>query len=130
MNVAIRTHAAGDLPELYVDEIQIQQILVNLVKNGLDAILECGQKNGQIDIRVEQEADELHVSVQDNGGGVSAPSLPRLFEPFYTSKPKGVGLGLSICKNIAIAHGGTLICASSQPGATRFVLRLPLSFIG
>ena len=130
MNVVIHTHAAGDLQDVYVDEIQIQQILVNLVKNGLDAILECGQKNGQIDIRVEQAADELHVSVQDNGGGVSAQSQARLFEPFYTSKPKGVGLGLSICKNNATAHGGTLNCASAQPGATRFVLRLPLSFIG
>ncbi len=128
--IAIRIFAAADLPDVFVDEIQIQQILVNLVKNSMDAILECGQKNGQIDIRVEQTPGELLVSVQDNGGGVPLHSLPRLFEPFYTSKPQGVGLGLSICTNIANAHGGTLICVSPQPGATCFILKLPLSFIG
>jgi two-component system sensor kinase FixL len=130
LRVIINTHVAEDLPEVYVDEIQIQQILVNLVKNSLDSIQECGQKNGRIDIRIEQIPGELDISVEDNGAGISAKGLPRLFEPFYTSKPKGVGLGLSICRNIASAHGGSLVCASTQAGAPRFILKLPLSSIG
>jgi two-component system sensor kinase FixL len=117
-------------PDVYVDEIQIQQILVNLIKNSMDAILECDQQHGRIDIRVAKTPEELHVSVQDNGAGISADGLTHLFEPFYTSKAQGVGLGLSICKNIASAHGGTLVCDSSQPGETRFLLTLPLSSIG
>jgi two-component system sensor kinase FixL len=130
MNISIRTHVAEDLPDVYVDEIQIQQILVNLIKNGMDSILEGGTKQGCIDIRVEQATAGLLVSVQDNGAGISPAGLAHLFEPFYTSKAQGMGLGLSICKNIASAHGGALVCDSSQPGETRFVLTLPLSSIG
>ena len=130
MNISIHIQADEDLPDVYVDEIQIQQILVNLIKNSMDAILECGQPRGRIDIRVVQAREELLVSVQDNGAGISADGLTHLFESFYTSKAQGVGLGLSICKNIASAHGGTLVCDFSQPGETRFVLTLPLSSIG
>lgn len=129
-SISIHTDVAEDLPDVYLDEIQIQQILVNLIKNGMDSILECGSQSGRIDIRVVKTPEELHVSVQDNGAGISADGLTHLFEPFYTSKAQGVGLGLSICKNIASAHGGTLICDSSQPGETRFLLTLPLSSIG
>jgi two-component system sensor kinase FixL len=116
--------------EVFVDEIQIQQILVNLVKNSLDAITENGQKDGKIEIVIEQMHAELAISVQDNGPGVSPDSLPNLFVPFYTSKPKGVGLGLSICKHIAAVHGGSLNFEPLSAGGSRFTLRLPLSFIG
>jgi C4-dicarboxylate-specific signal transduction histidine kinase len=129
-SIGIQIQMDEELPDVYVDEIQIQQILVNLIKNSMDSILECGQRYGRIDIRVATTPEELHVSVQDNGAGISADGLAHLFEPFYTSKAQGVGLGLSICKNIASAHGGTLVCASSQPGETRFLLTLPLSSIG
>jgi len=129
-SISIHIQVAEELPDVYVDEIQIQQVLVNLIKNSMDSILECGQRRGRIDIRVAKAPEELHVSVQDNGAGISADGLTHLFEPFYTSKAQGVGLGLSICKNIASAHGGTLVCSSSQPGETRFLLALPLSSIG
>lgn len=128
--ISIRVQASEELPEVFVDEIQIQQILVNLVKNGMDAIIETGQKNGRIDIDIRAGESELVISVVDSGPGVSAQSRLRLFEPFYTSKAKGVGLGLSICKNIAAAHGANLAYSPTLVSPSCFTLSLPLSSIG
>ena len=118
------------LEKLYVDDIQIQQIMVNLIKNSLDAINEAGQEDGRIEIHIRKEGQEVLVSVTDNGPGVPEVHRPRLFDSFFTTKPKGVGLGLSICKSIAGAHGGTLRHEQPGEGGSRFTLSLPLSFIG
>jgi two-component system sensor kinase FixL len=118
------------LEDLYVDEIQIQQILVNLVKNSLDAISESRQSDGRIEISVKILGKQVLVAVEDNGPGVSAELRRRLFESFFTTKPKGVGLGLSICKNIAAAHGGSLSYSPAARGGSCFTLRLPLEHIG
>jgi two-component system sensor kinase FixL len=123
-------HSAEALDPMYVDEIQIQQILVNLVKNGLDAITEAGRVDGRVEIHVEQQGLEVKIAVEDNGPGVPEALRPKLFESFFTTKPKGVGLGLSICRNIAAAHGGTLHYEQPAGGGSRFVLTLPLRFIG
>lgn len=118
------------LEKLYVDDIQIQQIMVNLIKNSLDAINEAGQNDGRIEIHIRKEGQEVLVSVTDNGPGVPEIYRPRLFDSFFTTKPKGVGLGLSICKSIAAAHGGTLHHEQPGDGGSRFTLSLPLRFIG
>lgn len=115
---------------LYVDEIQVQQILVNLVKNGLDAIAESGRADGRVEIRVRKAGGEVLISVTDNGAGVPEAHRAQLFDAFFTTKPKGVGLGLSICRTIAAAHGGTLRHEQPEQGGSRFTLSLPLSFIG
>lgn len=115
---------------LYVDEIQVQQILVNLVKNGLDAIAESGRSDGRVEIHVHKADAEVRVAVADNGPGVPEAHRARLFDAFFTTKPKGVGLGLSICRTIAAAHGGTLRYDQPAAGGSRFTLTLPLSFIG
>ncbi len=115
---------------LYVDDIQIQQILINLVKNGLDAIRASGQKEGRITIQVKKIGKVVSIAVQDNGPGVSQADRRHLFESFFTTKPKGVGLGLSICKNIAAAHGGNLRYERPVDGGSRFTLTLPLEHIG
>jgi len=116
--------------DLYVDEVQIQQVLVNLVKNSLDALAEAGRSGGIIEIRTSQAEGELEVAVTDNGPGVPADSRSRLFESFFTTKPKGVGLGLSICKNIITAHGGSLRHTQPSAGGSRFTMSLPLKLIG
>jgi len=118
------------LEELYVDDIQIQQILVNLIKNSLDSIGEAAQANGRIEIRIHTKGQNVSVSVTDNGPGVPMQYRARLFDSFFTTKPKGVGLGLAICKSIAAAHGGTLRHEQPQEGGSRFTLSLPLRFIG
>jgi two-component system sensor kinase FixL len=120
-----------DPPEmLYVDEIQVQQILVNLVKNALDAIAQSGRSGGRVEIGATRAGQEVRISVTDNGPGVPEACRARLFDAFFTTKPKGVGLGLSICRSIAAAHGGSLRYEHPEEGGSRFSLTLPLSYIG
>jgi two-component system sensor kinase FixL len=127
-------------PDVFVDDIQVQQIIVNLVKNSIDSIRETnrppGIATGHIVISVKQDQSSVLISVQDNGVGVSEDHRQKLFEPFFTSKPKGFGLGLSICRNIAALHGGRLYYSQPQvesgdegEGAV-FTLALPLATIG
>jgi two-component system sensor kinase FixL len=129
-NIELVFHPRNSLQELYVDEIHIQQIIVNLVKNSIDAISLSGRKEGRIDIRVKKVVSDVLVSVTDNGPGVPEESRKHLFESFFTTKPKGVGLGLSICKTIAGAHGGNLTYSEPETGGSTFTLSLPLELIG
>jgi two-component system sensor kinase FixL len=128
--ISLNFHAGSDIPHLYVDEVQIQQIMVNLVKNSIDAIVEAGRSGGRIDIYVRKADTEVEIAVQDNGPGVPEESLMHMFEPFFTTKPKGVGLGLAICRHIAAAHGGRLGLSLPEEGGSCFTLTLPLEYIG
>ena len=129
-NIELEFYPAEEIDILFVDDIQIQQILVNLVKNGLDAMSAVKQEGGRITIQVKRVGKVVAVKVQDNGPGVAQDDRPHLFESFFTTKPRGVGLGLSICKNIAAAHGGNLRYESPVEGGSRFTLTLPLEHIG
>ncbi|MEJ8568306.1 two-component system sensor histidine kinase NtrB [Elongatibacter sediminis] len=129
-DIRIEFEAVDGLPEIYVDEIQIQQVLVNLVKNSMDAIRDDGRSEGRIRIVVVRREENLAISVSDDGPGVPVEQETHLFEPFFTSKPKGVGLGLSICKSIAAVHGGRLVHERPESGGARFILSLPLAAIG
>jgi len=129
-NTKLLFYPIDSLPELYVDEIHIQQIMVNLVKNSLDAISQADHQDGLIEIRIKKVASDVLISVTDNGPGVAEHHCKHLFESFFTTKPKGVGLGLSICKTIAGAHGGSLRYSRPDTGGSRFTLSLPLEFIG
>ena len=129
-NIEISFEPLETLEKLFVDDIQIQQILVNLVKNGIDAISAAGVRDGRIWIEIAAQENEALVAVTDNGPGVAAQDRARMFEAFFTTKPKGVGLGLSICKSIAAAHGGSLHYAAAPGGGSRFTLSLPRRSIG
>jgi two-component system sensor kinase FixL len=129
-NIELEFYPAEEIDILFVDDIQIQQILVNLVKNGLDAMNTVEKEGGRITIQVKKVGKVVAVKVQDNGPGVAQADRPHLFESFFTTKPRGVGLGLSICKNIAAAHGGNLRYESPVEGGSRFTLTLPLEHIG
>ena len=128
--IQIEYDPVPDLPAIYVDDVQIQQVLVNLVKNSLDALVDSGTGNGMIRIAADREGSELAVAVTDNGPGVSDQDREHLFEAFFTTRAQGVGLGLSICKSIATAHGGNLHYSRTGAGACRFTLSLPLESIG
>ena len=115
---------AEPLPATHGDAVQIQQVVLNLIRNGLDAMLE--QARGDT-IRIETGVHEGHVEIRvtDSGPGLPPPVEQRLFEPFFTTKPQGIGLGLSICRSIATALGGELTAASRLQGGAEFQLRLP-----
>jgi signal transduction histidine kinase len=114
------------LPAVFGDRIQLQQVVLNLVRNGMDAIIEAGVPRGRIGVRatLDEEGRTVEVSVSDNGAGVA--SGRSLFEPLSSSKKDGLGLGLSICANILHAHGGRIWLQSSARGATEFRFSLPL----
>jgi len=128
--VTLRFEPLDPPQEVYVDEVQIQQVLVNLVNNSLDALSESGRPDGRVGISVSRDGSDIRVSVSDNGPGIPSENQSRLSESFFTTKEKGVGLGLSICKSIATAHGGNLRYSASAGGGSVFTLRLPLEFIG
>ena len=129
-NIELLFYPLESLQALYVDEIHIQQVMVNLVKNSLDAISQDGRKDGRIEIRIRNEASDVLISVTDDGPGVPEHDRKHLFESFFTTKPKGVGLGLSICNSIAGAHGGNLRYSQPAEGGSCFTLSLPLELIG
>jgi two-component system sensor kinase FixL len=115
---------APELPKVMGDGIQIQQVLINLIRNGFDAMRE--KSLGEV-IEVESYATEQSVElrVTDSGGGIDPKVVEHLFEPFVTTKSMGIGLGLSICKSIVSAHNGSLSYSPVPSGGTTFVLRLP-----
>ncbi len=116
---------APALSPVRVDGVQIQQVVMNLIRNGLEAMRES--KTGET-VTVETRSDAaqgVEVVVRDQGPGLTAEVAERLFEPFVTTKTKGMGLGLSICKSIMIAHGGELQHRRAPNGGAEFTLRLP-----
>ena len=129
-HVTLKTDIERKLPEVFIDDIQIQQVLVNLIKNSIDALREAATPDPEILVTAESAELEILVKVTDNGPGVDEELRSRLFEPFFTTKPHGVGLGLSICRNIANAHGGNLRHETPPEGGCRFTLSLPLELIG
>jgi signal transduction histidine kinase len=118
--VAVRTDLAAGIPPVRGDRVQVQQVLLNLVMNSIDAMQEVTGRPRALRIRAQpHEAGTVLVAVQDAGIGLDPQSLARLFEPFYTTKPAGLGMGLAISRSIIEAHGGKLwASANSGYGAT------------
>jgi len=118
--------AAGELP-VWVDLVQIEQVLLNLVRNALEALAEVPPLRRHLVIRTRREAGWAITLVEDQGPGIDPEDMKRLFDPFFTTKNNGMGMGLPISQTIIDNHGGE-IRASSEPGVgTRFAVRLPLA---
>jgi two-component system, LuxR family, sensor kinase FixL len=121
--VTIRTEVAPDLPVVLGDRVQLQQVLLNLVINGMDAMGTVDERGRLLEIRgrqdVQSESLAATISVQDQGIGLNAAQMGRLFEAFYTTKPHGMGMGLAISRSIIEMHSGRLWAEANQgPGAT------------
>jgi two-component system, LuxR family, sensor kinase FixL len=122
--VSINLHLAENLPRISIDPVQIQQLLMNLAINGMDAMMDIDGKR-VLEIRSGmRSADAVIVSVRDYGQGLKQEMSARIFEPFFTTKPKGTGMGLTVCRSIVEAHGGSIWAENSMPGARfHFILR-------
>ena len=124
--VTIERHHGDDLPDVMADPIQIQQIIVNLLRNALDALADVEEKT--ILIETWRDGDFVDVAITDSGNGIAPSMLPDLFKAFATSKPSGTGLGLAISRTIAQSHGGELTVEPGGHGrGARFRLALPVA---
>jgi two-component system sensor kinase FixL len=126
---SIRCDFEPDLPQVLVDPVQIQQILVNLTRNALEAVK--GRMNSEVAITTRRAAKGVAIQVEDNGPGIQEDAIPDLFKTFASSKSGGLGLGLAISKTIAQSHGGTLDVDPGGSGrGARFILTLPMTAPG
>jgi C4-dicarboxylate-specific signal transduction histidine kinase len=123
--VSMRMQLAEGLPRVQGDRVQLQQVLVNLIINAIEAMRDLGEEERELLISSRSEPDGVSVGVRDAGPGLSPESLSRLFEPFYTTKPEGMGMGLSICRSIIEAHGGRLWASANMPCGAIFQFTLP-----
>jgi PAS domain S-box-containing protein len=123
--VSVRTQLAEGLPLIQADRVQLQQVMLNLIVNAIQAMSGSGDGRRALQISTEAEVEGVRVGVRDTGPGLAAESLPRLFEPFYSTKAEGMGMGLAICRSIVEAHGGRLWATGCEPRGTSFQFTIP-----
>jgi PAS domain S-box-containing protein len=124
--VSVKTVLADDLPHIRGDRVQLQQVLLNLILNAVEAMVGTGQGSRNLLITTgKAESGGVLVAVEDTGPGLPPGAMEHLFEPFHTTKPNGMGMGLSICRSIVEAHGGRLWASSNVPRGAVFQFTLP-----
>ena len=123
--VSVQMQLEG-LPLIQGDRVQLQQVVLNLILNAVEAMSSVDGARRELSISTERRgADEVLVTVRDSGPGIDPDHLERVFDSFYTTKPSGIGLGLSICRSIIDAHGGRLWAAANEPRGAAFQFTLP-----
>jgi C4-dicarboxylate-specific signal transduction histidine kinase len=124
--VSVQMQAAEDLPLIAGDRVQLQQVVLNLIINAIQAMSESGDGPRHLLISTEKaEGGGVLVAVRDTGPGVASGTAEHVFEPFHTTKPSGLGLGLSICRSIVEAHGGRLWASANEPRGAIFQFTVP-----
>jgi C4-dicarboxylate-specific signal transduction histidine kinase len=124
--VTIQRQLTDRLPSIQGDRIQLQQVILNLMVNAIQAMSGLTKGIRELHIGTESaEEDGVRIGVRDTGPGLSAENLQRLFEPFYTTKPNGMGMGLSICRSIIEDHGGRLWATGLHPHGALFQFTIP-----
>ena len=124
--VRILLEPAPQAPLVQADPVQVQQVVLNLVRNSIDAMIDVPEARREIVLRTHLDAEgDVEFMVADRGSGVDAATMAELFNPFFTTKPGGTGLGLSISRSIVRAHGGKLWCSANPGGGARFFFTLP-----
>ena len=124
-SVEVQLDLATQLPEIRVDLVQMEQVVLNLVRNAVDALGEAGREPAIIRISTGEEAAMLTLTVEDNGPGVPDETAAHLFEPFFSTKQTGMGMGLSISETIVADHDGRITYAPSRLGGAAFTIWLP-----
>jgi C4-dicarboxylate-specific signal transduction histidine kinase len=126
--VSLRTELASALPPVLGDRVQLQQVVINLLINGVEAMAPVTDRPRDMLIRSQQpEAGQVHVSVQDSGIGIDSETAERLFSAFFTTKPSGMGMGLSISRSIIRAHGGRLWVSPNPDHGAAFQFTVPIN---
>jgi signal transduction histidine kinase len=127
MQDAWRIRVSDHVPVILADRIQLQQVILNLMMNAVEAMDGVGEDLRELLVRSgTDESKHVVISVQDSGPGLDLNSLEHLFDAFYTTKPHGLGMGLSISRSIIEAHGGRLWAAANVPCGAAFHFTLPI----
>jgi PAS domain S-box-containing protein len=121
--IQITTDVENNLSPVSVDRVQVQQVLINLIRNGLEA-MESTVGDKALDVRAHRVGNDVQTEISDQGNGITFPD--RIFEPFFTTKEDGMGMGLAICRSIVEAHGGRLWTEKNEPRGARFIFTLPV----
>ena len=124
-DVAVVMHFATPLPVVPGDRVHLQQLLLNLIINAADSMSELEVAGREMTIATASHADVVTLRVVDRGKGVPVEARERIFEPFWSTRPGGMGMGLAICRSIVSAHGGTLTVLSAVDGGAEFRVSLP-----
>ena len=125
--VALETRLAGDLPLVLGDGVQLQQVILNLILNAIEAINIAPDGARELVVSSAQEDSKaVRIAVQDSGAGLPPERLDRVFDAFYTTKPEGMGMGLTISRSIVEAHGGRIWATQGSPHGAVFQFTLPV----
>jgi signal transduction histidine kinase len=124
-NVQLASELDGTLPSVLGDRVHLQQVLLNLVINAMDAMADIPVHKRRVVVRTTHGARDVEVAVNDSGHGIAADRLPKLFESFYTTKEHGMGLGLSIARSIVEAHAGRIWAEANDQGGATFRFAIP-----
>jgi C4-dicarboxylate-specific signal transduction histidine kinase len=130
-HVLIQSELAQELPRVPANRVQLQQVVVNLIMNAVDAMSTVANRVRSLRVKTEmQKSDYLLITMEDSGTGIDAKNVDRIFDAFYTTKSHGMGMGLSICRSIVESHGGRLSASPAQPHGSIFRVLLPIRSIG
>jgi C4-dicarboxylate-specific signal transduction histidine kinase len=124
--ISIDTELNGDLPQVMANWIQLQQVIMNLITNAIDAMASVTDRQRILRVKSEiQDGDAVVVAIEDSGTGIDPEQIDRLFDTFFTTKPQGMGMGLSICRLIIEAHNGRLWASAGAKYGSVFWFKLP-----
>ena len=129
-NVTVDTDLAQNLPAVTGDRVQLQQVLLNLMLNGCEAMADHDSSERRLLIASQSENGAVRVSVADRGGGIPGKNMEQVFERFFTTKKEGMGLGLSVCRTIIDAHRGKIWVTNNADCGATFHFRLPIVGVG
>jgi PAS domain S-box-containing protein len=125
--VVLKTRLGGNLPSVWGDKVQLQQVLLNLIMNALESMSAVATRTRLLTIATRSDGTGVSVRIKDRGVGLDKGSLERVFEPFYTTKPQGMGIGLAISRTIVETHGGLLWATCNRGPGAMFEFRLPIA---
>jgi len=129
--ISVRTELSNALPQISVSRVQLQQVIANLVMNAVDAMSTVANRARVLRVKTGvNESMSLLITVEDTGIGIDPSDFDRIFDPFYTTKSHGMGMGLSICRSIIEIHGGRLTVSPGEPHGAIFQVALPTGGVG